>query len=246
VKRDQHIVETATGHRSLTLDRPTDAPAGLVVCAHGLTGDKSGPAELLARWSAGLAEAGLATVRFDFRGSGDSSGAFPATTFSEMVDDFAEVWQWARDQVGELPGVAAGISTGGAVAAGAGTRLPGLAGLLLISSDLVDGAGPLPASAVPLRAGEFHLGRRLLADRAALPVRPLIAALERPVRLVYGNDDVEVASNVDGFLRLGIDPVPIASCGHLIETRQARAELLDATAEFVLSVVKRATGELTG
>lgn len=240
--RTQHIVSVDGGYRVATLDLPAGAPIGLVVCAHGLTGDKSGPADLLARWSAALAKVGLAAVRFDFGGSGDSAGAFPQTTFGGMVDDFVDVWRWARNRLGDLSSVAAGISTGGAVAVAASGELTGLACLLLISADLADGYGPPPANATPLRAGEFHLGRRLLAGRAARPVRPLVGGARRPVRLIYGDRDVEVARHVDEFHGLSVDTVEIAGCGHLIETGRARQEMYAASVQFILAALTSARG----
>lgn len=234
--RTQHVVSSL----AVVLDLPDGPPAALVVCAHGLTGDKSGPADLLARWAADLAAAGIAVVRFDFRGSGDSSGRFAATTFTGMVEDFASVWDWARARMRGVPAIAAGISTGGVVATAASAGLAGLTGLLLLSSDLLDGLGDPPVTAFAMRTGEFHLGRKLLADRENWPVRPVVAALPVPVRLIHGDQDGEVVANVPGLRQLGVDVVRIEGCGHLIETREARAELATGSIEFVRTVTESA------
>ncbi|MCQ4953665.1 alpha/beta hydrolase family protein [Holdemania filiformis] len=101
------------------LDLPADMPeAGypLVVFAHGFQGSKeeSGAFTDAAK---GLAEQGIASLRLDFPGCGESQEDFMAYTLENMHDDVASVFAYARanykldeDRIGML-----GYSMGGRV-----------------------------------------------------------------------------------------------------------------------------------
>lgn len=58
-----------------------------VLFFHGLGGDKCGAHRIYVTISEVLSKAGIASFRFDFRGSGDSEGAFNETTIDSQVQD---------------------------------------------------------------------------------------------------------------------------------------------------------------
>jgi len=58
-----------------------------VLCLHGFGGNKSGRSRYLVDLSCRLAEAGIATIRFDFRGAGDSEGQFKEQTVETLIED---------------------------------------------------------------------------------------------------------------------------------------------------------------
>ena len=66
------------------LARGTELP--LVVLCHGFTGSRSGDGHF-APLAADLAAQGLATVRLDFPGCGDSAEPFTVYTLANMADD---------------------------------------------------------------------------------------------------------------------------------------------------------------
>ncbi|MCB1212822.1 MAG: alpha/beta fold hydrolase [Chlamydiia bacterium] len=59
---------------------------GVVIC-HGLAGTKVGKHRLYVRMAETLAAHGIATLRLDFRGCGDSEGSFLNTSLSNAVED---------------------------------------------------------------------------------------------------------------------------------------------------------------
>lgn len=58
-----------------------------VLFCHGFGGNKSGKFRLSVRQSELLAQAGIASLRIDFRGSGDSEGDFADTTIETQLED---------------------------------------------------------------------------------------------------------------------------------------------------------------
>jgi dipeptidyl aminopeptidase/acylaminoacyl peptidase len=89
-----------------------------VVLFHGFTGDRMESHWLFVKCSRALAQAGIASLRFDFYGSGESEGEFSeATLQGEIADARASVEFFRRqkginpDRIGLL-----GLSLGGAVA----------------------------------------------------------------------------------------------------------------------------------
>lgn len=119
-----------------------EGPFPAVLLLHGFTGMRHelpvvGTEDTMfsraARW---LGERGLATLRIDFRGSGDSEGAWEDTTFSsQMADAIA-----ALDYLEMLEGVDSGsisilgLSQGGLVGAGAAGRDARVSNLVLWSA----------------------------------------------------------------------------------------------------------------
>lgn len=97
----------------------------IVVMFHGFTGQKdelsivNTDEAIFSRTARMLAEKGIASLRFDFRGSGESDGAWEDTTFESQISDAYA----ALDYIAEIPGVRAnkigviGYSQGGLVAA---------------------------------------------------------------------------------------------------------------------------------
>lgn len=98
-------------------------------------------------------DAGLATLRFNYRGVGSSAGSHDMA--SGEVDDAEAVARWVREQHPELPVTLLGFSFGGFVAAALGARLEGrgerLTKLFMVAPAVHRlTAGTPPASQCPL------------------------------------------------------------------------------------------------
>lgn len=157
-------------------DRDGNSPLGIA----------AGTYRLLAE---GLAEEGVATLRFDKRGVGESASAEfsePDLRFSHYVDD-ARAWATeAAARTGQPCAWLIGHSEGALVAlAAVADDHPGVCGLVLLS-----GAGR-PARVVieeqlgpqlpePLRSQAFHALAELEAGRTVEDTPPMLAALLRP------------------------------------------------------------------
>ena len=134
-----------TMSRGLTLrgflelpDIPAEAgkKPSAVILFHGFTGCKSEKYFLLSRLSKALAEAGVASLRFDFGGTAESDGDFSDVTPRTEIEDGLAIVNFAKslkeidtERIGLL-----GFSLGGFVAANvAGTVPKELERLILIS-----------------------------------------------------------------------------------------------------------------
>lgn len=62
-------------------------PFPCVLICHGLAGNKSGKFRIYVSLAERLAQEGIATLRIDFRGSGDSEGSFTDVTIESEVSD---------------------------------------------------------------------------------------------------------------------------------------------------------------
>lgn len=104
---------------------PEPTPAPGVVLFHGFTGDRMESHWLFVKCSRALAQAGIASLRFDFFGSGESEGEFREATLATEIADAEDAASFFRSQNGLDPeriGLL-GLSLGGAVAALTAERL---------------------------------------------------------------------------------------------------------------------------
>lgn len=78
---------------SLTRPRPGTSPFAppVVVCCHGLTGTRQGSSYRFVALARRLAADRIATLRFDFRGCGESDGDFREVTAATCREDLAAV-----------------------------------------------------------------------------------------------------------------------------------------------------------
>lgn len=100
-------------HRPICCENPP-----IVVVFHGFASSKHGSNRCYVKLAEYLAEAGIATLRFDFRGSGDSEGNLTDMTFEDLISDGITV----LNNLDSIDGIDAnrvaifGASLGGAVA----------------------------------------------------------------------------------------------------------------------------------
>ncbi len=126
-----------------TLAMPdSEGPVPVVLLLHGFTGTRQelpvvGTEDTMfsraARW---LGERGVASLRIDFRGSGDSEGAWEDTTFSGQIADASAALDYLETLEGIDSGRASilGLSQGGLVGAAAAGRDARVSNLVLWSA----------------------------------------------------------------------------------------------------------------
>jgi uncharacterized protein len=223
----------------LTEHVPDGDVLAVVVICHGLTGDKRGPQALLTLLGRRLAAQGYATIRFDFRGSAESSGSFAATTFKAMCDDLRAVCRYARGSY-RAPLILAGLSIGGVVPALVASTEPACRGVVLLSSDLIEGVEFVtPSAEVPIRGGEFTLPAAFFRERETLWPRSELAEAGVPVLAVYGAEDTKIVREAPALQRAGFQTECISGADHLFENVEARRRMVSDVVDFVSAQVTR-------
>jgi len=134
------------------LDHPAEEPRACCLFAHafGSSKDLRG-----ARWVArSLMEKGIATLRFDFTGLGESEGDFADTTFTSTIGDVLAAADWLRREY-RAPEILVGHSLGGAAVITAAADIPESVAVATIGT---------PASTDHLREKLFRMAPRVLED----------------------------------------------------------------------------------
>lgn len=217
------------------LERPDHGPQrALAVFAHCFTCGKSSVAAT--RISRALAQQGIATLRFDFTGLGESEGDFGRGGFSSNVDDIVAAVHWMEATIG-APTLLVGHSLGGTAAMAAAARLSGIRAVCTIgspaSADHVlhhfadaqqDGEGRIR---VTLGGRAFHLDptfiedlQRQGADAPAVRPRTALLVMHAPGDKVVGIEQAQ------GLFKAALHPksfISLDDADHLL-TRQADAQ----------------------
>jgi putative redox protein len=116
---------------SARLHLPAVEPIACAVFAHCFTCSKDSRAAT--HISSALAEKGIATLRFDFTGLGESEGDFDDTTFSHNVDDIAAAVKALREAY-RAPALLIGHSLGGTAVLAAAGQIPEVVGVATIGA----------------------------------------------------------------------------------------------------------------
>ncbi|WDL98726.1 alpha/beta hydrolase [Alicyclobacillus sp. ALC3] len=210
----QRAVELAQGGLTLRgMEHVPDSasrPCPVVVICHGFTADKLGPHQLLRKLSLALEGVGIASVRFDFAGSGESDGRFQDVTVSGEIADANAIVDFVRQDSRFDPSqvMLVGHSVGGLVASlVAADRPDDVARLGLIAPagnlrEFVFGlAQQAGLKADSLQAdtfdwGGFLVGRTFAFDLLTLEPYMRAKLFKKPVLLVHGSEDGTVPSQI--------------------------------------------------
>lgn len=117
----------------LTQTRGTN-PRGGIVFIHGWGGSRTGPHRIIVKVARALAERGIASLRFDLRGRGDSEGDPDAATLDTMIADTCAAVDFLEGKLGGAPPSLWGICSGGNVAIGAATLRSEVKRMVLLST----------------------------------------------------------------------------------------------------------------
>src|SRR5688500_13417406 len=159
------------------LDMPAGEPWGGLVILHGAGSRKENHADM----AAAAAAAGLAAVRFDMRGHGDTGGQLDG----RALDDVAAAAELLPPG---LPFALRGSSMGGYLALVAAEHA-GAAAVVAICP------APAPLLARGLRTGGLEVAADTAAFEALLAAHPLhaaVASLELPVLIQHAEGDEQV------------------------------------------------------
>jgi pimeloyl-ACP methyl ester carboxylesterase len=226
------------------------APA--VVLCHGFTGSRMETHFLFVKMARDLADHGIAALRFDFRGSGESEGRFQDMTIGGEISDAEAALRWLRRQRGIDPARLGllGLSLGGCVSACIAGRHPQIIKALALWSAAAHPEHFWNADAEKALAGQEFvdwggnlIGRAFLEEAKAGVIRPLaeIAHYPGPVLIVHGEKDASVppehaqeyAAAVPGRKEVHI----IADADHVYSSFPWESEVIHLTREWFLATL---------
>jgi putative redox protein len=246
----------AHGHElAARLESPDGTPAAYALFAHCFTCSKDLKA---AGWiSRALVSRGIAVLRFDFTGIGESAGDFAGTDFSSNLEDLVAAADFLRRER-EAPGLLVGHSLGGTAVLAAAARIPEVRALATIgapsdTSNLHDKLLRLAPELesrgeveLDLGGGQpFRIRRELLDDLAMDHMRGLLGTLHRPLLIFHSPVDNTVGiENAERIFVAAKHPKSFVSLGmadHLLTVErdaQSVGDLLAVWAERYLEGVK--------
>jgi len=172
---------------------------------HGFTGTKVESHRMFVKLSRTLAQKGIASLRFDFRGSGDSAGNFEDLTIRTEVADAIEAIKFLgrHKRINSRQLAIVGFSMGGAVASYVVARERHRVKGLVLWAPVAEGTGILdnlstPEAVVSLaQTGQTDYEGNLVSMafvRQFAEMKPLreVAKSKCPVLIVHGANDATV------------------------------------------------------
>jgi len=184
------IIRTRHAHLSAVLHR---APGKrLVILCHGFTGTKAENGRFFVHTARALRKAGLNALRFDFWGSGDSSGDFNQMTPNTEIRDALDVLAWGQRRYKKVALLGFSFGGGASICAAYQTRRRPDALLTWSAvpnfrwwrSDIQKerGGAPLSSPLVP--------GLRFFKDRPKVDISEAYVALDIPRMQIQGDRDL--------------------------------------------------------
>ncbi|HYN22220.1 MAG TPA: alpha/beta fold hydrolase [Thermoanaerobaculia bacterium] len=255
MKRELLKFPGSRGQLAGHLDSPDVTPTAYAILCHCFTCSAHLKS---AGWiSRALVERGIAVLRFDFTGLGESEGDFAETDFSSNLDDLVAAADFLRRER-EAPQLLVGHSLGGTAVLAAASRIPETAAIATIGapSDTEHLRSKLVHLAPELEArgeAEIDLGglrpirirRELLDDLAADHLKSSLGSLHKPLLLFHSPvDNVVGVEHAHRLFEMARHPKSYVSLGladHLLTNeRDARhvGEVLGAWARHYLEGVQ--------
>ena len=205
-RTERVIIQGDHGKLVADLQTPDVMPKNcpIVMLCHGFTANRNNG--LLCGIADELEKQGIASIRFDFNGHGESEGDFQRMTVPNEIEDALHVYNWVKadSRFGKI-GIA-GHSQGGVVTSMLAGKLGKKAfrgGVVLLApagvirDDAIRGAfaGTSFDGADPLDPPEYvevwghHLGREYITSAFWLPIYETAAGYKGPACIIHGTAD---------------------------------------------------------
>ncbi len=231
-------VPSSTGlQMAATIDFPSTPPVAYAVFAHCFAGSRHTPgASRVSKW---LTAYGIATLRFDFPGLGQSEGDFADTSFSQNVEDVKAAYRFLQEHY-SAPQLLVGHSLGGAAVLKASadpalTHVRAVATIgapfdpahsVLHYADKIGEADENGSVPVVLGGQKLTISREFLEDLAETNPEIYLPQIRKPLMLVHSPIDqtvgIDNAQTIFKITRYPKSLVSLDRADHLL-TRQGSA-----------------------
>ena len=229
------------------LDLPVDEkPSAYAIFAHCFTCTKN--LNAVVNINRALAAKGIAVLRFDFTGIGESEGDFEETNFTTNVADLVAAAEFLGSSF-EQPKLLIGHSLGGAAVIQAASRIPSAAAVATIAApfNLVDVARHLRGAGQKIGTGkertitlagrEFPITKQFLDDLEQTRMENAIKNLGRPLMVLHSpEDDLVRIENAEAIFQTAQHPksyVSLDGADHLLSNRADSVYVGSLLAEWI-------------
>ncbi|MEM7225524.1 MAG: bifunctional alpha/beta hydrolase/OsmC family protein [Pseudomonadota bacterium] len=258
--RSEKLTFTGSSGEQLAarLDAPEGEVQGYALFAHCFTCTKDIFAA--ARIAAGLAERGIAVLRFDFTGLGHSEGEFANTNFSSNVADLVRAADFLR-QTRAAPKLLIGHSLGGAAVLAAAGQVPEALAVATIGAPaepahvqhLFQAAKPeieARGEAEVLLAGRpFCVKKQFLEDIEAKKLADDVATLKKALLVFHAPRDetvsIDNAGAIFGAAKHPKSFVSLDAADHLLTRKEDARYVARVLAAWATRYVGEAPSEAT-
>lgn len=243
---------------SARLDFPPDnRPQAFAVIAHCFTCSKD--LRAISNISRSLNEYGIAVLRFDFTGLGESEGEFAQTDFSSNVEDLVAAASFLEAGY-EAPSLLVGHSLGGAAVIRAANQLPQVRAVATIGApcspehvkrllqDSIEDIEATGKARVMIGGRTFTITKQFLDDLDEQDMQRQIALLRRPIIIFHSPvDEVVGIENAQRIYQAARHPksyISLDRADHLLtdeDDSRYVAHLLAAWARKYLDIRSEST-----
>ncbi|RYX78451.1 alpha/beta hydrolase [bacterium] len=222
-----------------------DTKTPLIILSHGLTGNKYGSHNAWVSMSRDLEKQDIASIRFDFRGNGDSDGLHEQMTVSREVEDLFAIYEYARQYTQNI--ILGGYSLGAIVTSIVAGRTDAKKILLIapvapelfvsLAANMIPLTKDFPGETFEFRDG-YLLGRDFMKEMEELPFGGTLSTLKDKggaIQIIRGDEDPfandTIASKYKDTFGAKLDIIP--GIGHDINTQKASKQLYGLVENFI-------------
>lgn len=214
-------------------DTPQGDPSGYALFAHCFTCSKDTLAA--SRIARGLTERGIAVLRFDFTGLGESEGDFDATSFASNVRDLLSACAWLSEHHAPVD-LLIGHSLGGAAVVSAAGQMDSVKGVATIGApsdpthvrhlfeshiEEIEREG---SAQVSIGGRPFRIGKSFIEDLDAHDPKDVLKTLKRPLMIFHSPiDQIVGVENAAQMFQWAMHPksfVSLGSADHMLSDRK--------------------------
>lgn len=243
---------------SAVLEFPADTqPYAYAIFAHVFTGNKSLTATRhIAR---ALTQNGIAVLRFDFTGLGDSEGNFADTNFSSNVEDILAAANFLEENY-KAPKILIGHSLGGAAVIFAASQLESIKALATVGApsepehvthllrDKVEDIKKLGKANVNIGGRVFTIKKQFLEDLQSKDMFNILKELKKPIMVLHSpQDNIVQIENAAKIYHAAFHPksfISLDGADHMLTDKLDAAYAGDLISHWVKRYIKMPKKEI--
>lgn len=232
-------------------DTPASDPKGYAFFAHCFTCSKDTLAA--SRIARGLTDRGIAVLRFDFTGLGESEGDFDATSFASNVRDLLSACNWLSEHHAPVD-LLIGHSLGGAAVVSAAGQMGSVKGVATIGAPAdpahvrhlfesnIEEIEREGSAEVSIGGRPFRIGKGFIDDLDAHDPKDVLRNLKRPLMIFHSPiDSIVGVENAAQMYEWAMHPksfISLDRADHMLSDRKDAdfvASMIEAWSHRVLS-----------